>query len=136
VRIGERFLALDKFVRMCMLFSERQNDVVFVILIFSSLNSSTEQIAKAVNKLSAVNIVSTLFLQALTFLIPAIHLDPEHISSPCPNSTLFCIRICSLIDVCSSIFSSIISPHCICFFFFVICVKGADVTFIYSMLLD
>jgi len=55
------------------------------------------------------------------------------------------LRICSLIDVCFSIFSSIIPPHCIVrffsshcivFFFFVICVKHADVTFIYQRLLD
>jgi len=54
------------------------------------------------------------------------------------------IRICSLFDVCFTIFSSIIPPHCIvfcllvvffsteciAFFFVVISVKDADVTFI------
>jgi len=38
--------------------------------------------------------------------------------------------VCSLIDVCLCIFSSVISSHCIVFFF-VICVKSTDVTFIY-----
>ena len=57
----------------------------------------------------------------------------------------------TLIDVCFSIFSSIIPPHRIVFFsyrcvfffsmycvffFFIICVKGADVTFVYYRLLD
>jgi len=68
-----------------MLFSERLNDVVSAILIFSSLNSSTEQIANPLNKFSSVIIVLTLFFQALAFLIPGIHLDPEDISSPFPN---------------------------------------------------
>jgi len=85
-----------------------------------------------------------LFFQALAFLIPYIHLDAEDISSSCPNETLLFIRMCSLIDVCFSILTSIIHPRCIvffllivfllitvlCFFLFVICVKGADVTFI------
>jgi len=35
--------------------------------------------------------------------------------------------MCSLIDVCFSVFSSIIPSHCVvCSFFLVICVKGAD----------
>jgi len=54
------------------------------ILIFSSLNSLIEKIANPLNKFSSVIIVLTLF-QALAFLIPGIHLDPEDISSPCPN---------------------------------------------------
>ena len=86
-----------------------------------------------------------LFFQALAFLIPYIHLDAEDISSPCPNETtafyknvfanrclfqytyfyhsssLYCIFYFSL-----CFFSSL---HCV-FFLFVICVKGADVTFI------
>ena len=37
------------------------------------------------NKFSSAINVSTLFFQALAFLIPGIHLDPEDISSPCPN---------------------------------------------------
>ena len=66
-------------------FSERQNDAVSAILISSSLSSLTEQIANSLNKLSSVIVVLTLFFQALAFLIPAIHLDPEDISSPYPN---------------------------------------------------
>ena len=42
-------------------------------------------------------------------------LDPEDISSPCPNYT-FRIKVSSLIDVCFSAFSSIIPPHCIVFY--------------------
>jgi len=52
----------------------------------------------------------------LAFLIPRIRLDPQDVSSPCPNQTLFCIRLCSLIDVCLSIFSSILPPCCVVFF--------------------
>jgi len=52
---------------------------------FSSLSSSVEQIANSLNKFSSVIIVLTLFFQALAFLIPGIQLDPEDISSPCPN---------------------------------------------------
>jgi len=59
-----------------------------------------------------------LFFQALAFLIPYIHLDAEDISSPCPNETLLFIRMCSLIDVCFSILTSIIPPRCIVFFTF------------------
>jgi len=33
---------------------------------------------------------------------------------------MFCIRMCSLIDVCFSIFSSIILPNCILLFLFII----------------
>jgi len=66
-------------------FSERQNDVVFAILISSSPSSLIEQIANSLNKFSSVIVVLTLFFQALAFLIPAIHLYPEDISSPCPN---------------------------------------------------
>ena len=51
---------------------------------------------------------------------------------PYNTLTLSCERvICSLIDVCFSIFSSIIPSHCIVFFSFVVCIKGADVAFIY-----
>ena len=62
-----------------------------------------------------------LFFQALAFLIPYIHLDAEDISSPCPNETLLFIRMCSLIDVCFSILTSIIPPRCILFFYFSLC---------------
>jgi len=52
---------------------------------FLSLNSSTEQIANSSNKFTSVIIVLTLFFEALAFLIPGIYLDPEDISSACPN---------------------------------------------------
>jgi len=64
---------------------ERQNDVVSAILIFSSLNLSIEQMVNSLNKFSSVIIVLTLFFQAVAFLVPGIHFDPEDISSPCPN---------------------------------------------------
>jgi len=54
-----------------------------------------------------------------------IPLDPEDIGSPCPSETQFCIEICSLIDVYSSVFSCIISLYfCIVF----------PLLFLYSML--
>jgi len=50
-----------------------------------------------------------------------IHLDPDDIGSPCPSETQFCIEICSLIDVYSSIFSCIISLYfCVVFFYVVL----------------
>jgi len=39
----------------------------------------------SLNQFSSVINVSTLFFQALAFLIPGTHLDTEDISSPCPN---------------------------------------------------
>jgi len=68
-----------------MLFPARENDVVSTILISSSPNSSIEQIANSLNKFSPVVIALTLFFQALAFLVPGVHLDPEDISSPCPS---------------------------------------------------
>jgi len=63
----------------------RQNGVVSAILIFSSLDSSIEQVANSLNKFSSIIIVSTLFFEALAFLIPGIHLDLADIGSLCPN---------------------------------------------------
>jgi len=53
----------------------------------SSRNSSTEQIANSQFKQIQLSYhcLLTLFFQALAFLIPGIHLDPEGISSPSPN---------------------------------------------------
>jgi len=39
----------------------------------------------SLNKFSSVIIVLTLFFQAVAFLVPSIHFDPEDISSPGPN---------------------------------------------------
>ena len=91
---------------------------------------------------------SDIFISQLIDRADRLMFKQIQLSHHCPNSLLpssrlpysryslrsrghrfsqFCIRICSLIDVCFSIFCSIILPHCICFFllivfFFMLCV--------------
>jgi len=132
-----------------MLFSERQNDVVSAILISSSLKLIDRAYRKLFKQIQ-------LSHHCLNSLLPSSRLPSSRyslrsrghqFSLPQLNTVLNTVQnmFGSLIDVCFSIFSSIIPPRCICFFpphcifsphcivvfLLVISVKGADVTFIY-----
>jgi len=77
--------------RLGAFFRKAKRRMVSAIVIFSSLNSSIEQITNSLNKFTSVTTVLTLFFQALVFFIPGrpIHLDPEDISSPSPIKHCF-----------------------------------------------
>jgi len=96
--------------------------VVSTILLFSSLNSSIEQIENCSTKFSSVIIVlnSLLSSSRLPYSRYSLRSRGHQFSLPQLNTVLYKNVFVFLIDVCFSIFSSIIPPHCISIFHLIV----------------
>ena len=103
-----------------MLFSERQNDVVSAILISSSLKLIDRADRKLFKQIQLSHHCLNSLLPSSRFPCSRYSLRSRghQFSLPQLNTVLNTVQnmFGSLIDVCFSIFSSIIPPRCICFF--------------------